>query len=223
MTDHHIGLPLSAVNSSVWPGNVTSHGKRDCCKGQTGQALQTGKRTAKDTLLLSDIGLTNVTQKARMSGAAIREVLPGVTEAQLAVYGQPHIRGVGILLAVVFPPADGAKSHRVGGLQSLVTTAGTAKTSCDSLHVPMDENHRQRDYIRTNFCHPDLRLTRSRLPAAGDSMLILRRLATKIPGRGVAYGLLSPRQASGGQNLKTRPVLNRAGVPPDGLRPVAWI
>jgi hypothetical protein len=40
------------------------------------------------------------------------EVVPGFLEAELAVDGQPDIGRVVVFLAIVFPPADGAKAQR---------------------------------------------------------------------------------------------------------------
>ena len=63
-----------------------------------------------------------------MGGAALGVVGARLVEAELAVDRQPHIAGVVVLLAVVFPPANGAKG--IGGrrLQSFISTAWTAIT-----------------------------------------------------------------------------------------------
>ncbi|HMG84126.1 MAG TPA: hypothetical protein VK574_00195 [Terracidiphilus sp.] len=40
-----------------------------------------------------------------MGSAALGVVHTGLVEAQLAVYGVPDVGGVGILLAIILPPA----------------------------------------------------------------------------------------------------------------------
>jgi len=63
---------------------------------------------AKGTLLLGDLGLTNVREEPGVRCAAMRIVLAGFLQAEGAVHGQPHIRGVRVLLTIVFPPANRA-------------------------------------------------------------------------------------------------------------------
>jgi len=46
-----------------------------------------------------------------MGGADSREVLAGFVQAQLAVDSETDLGSVCVLLAVVFPPADGAQLH----------------------------------------------------------------------------------------------------------------
>src|SRR5665213_3383166 len=123
--------------SSVWPGNISSHGKRVCWQGQTGPDEWGSKWTAKGTLLLSNTGLTNVTEEPRMGRAALRIVRARFVEAQRAVDGQAHIGGVCVFLAVVLPPADRAKLHcfrSFRGFQGPVSAARAAKAGCNSLH-----------------------------------------------------------------------------------------
>ena len=84
--------------------------------------------TAKGTLLLSDLGLTNVLQKAGVSRAALGIVLAGLVQAQLAVDREADFGGIGVLLAVVFPPADGAQTESAGSFQRPAPAAWAAKT-----------------------------------------------------------------------------------------------
>lgn len=87
-----------------------------------------GKRTVEDTLPFSHLRLTNVRQETGVGGANKREVIARLLKAQFAVYGEADLGGVGILLTVIFPPADGTQPHRVRRLQRLVSTTGTAET-----------------------------------------------------------------------------------------------
>ena len=90
------------------PGNTSSHGKRVCWQGQTGRLRSGAKRTAKGTLLLGDLRLTNVREEAGMSRATLSVVLTGFIQAEGAVDGQADFGCVVILLAIVLPPADRA-------------------------------------------------------------------------------------------------------------------
>ena len=134
-SDHRPELPAENGTSPLWPGNLSSHGKRVCWQGQTGRTTGPRKRTVIGTLLLSDMGLTNVTEETGMRRSALRIVLPGFVKAQLAVYRQAHVRGIGIFLAVVLPPTDRAEPHCVGGFQGLVSAAGAPILSCGSFHA----------------------------------------------------------------------------------------
>ena len=64
-----------------------------------------------------------------MRRAAMGIVLAGLFQAEGAVHGQPHIRGVRVLLPIVLPPANGAQSQCIRRLQRLMAAAGAAKTS----------------------------------------------------------------------------------------------
>jgi len=103
-------------------------------KGQTVRAVLEEKRTVigtllggdpllgsdtllgNDSLVFGDLRLANVGQEAGVGGTAVGEVLPGLVEAELAVDGETDFRGVFVLLAVIFPPADGAKRQSSGSL-----------------------------------------------------------------------------------------------------------
>jgi hypothetical protein len=99
-----------------------------------GRALAVGKRTVIGTLLFGVLGLAHVAEKAGMSGAALGVVVTGLFEAELAVHGKADVGGVIVFLAIVFPPADGAKAKRARGFKGLKSTAGAAIAGCDSVH-----------------------------------------------------------------------------------------
>ncbi len=109
--------------------------------------LRRGKRTAKGTLPFRYLWLADVGQEAGMRRTNLSEVVAGLSQAQLAVHGQTDFGRVGVLLAVIFPPADGAKTHCVGCLQRLVSAAGTAKARCNiNLHGKIDDKTSFEDY-----------------------------------------------------------------------------
>ncbi len=99
---------------------------------------------AEDTLLFGDLGLTNVRYKARIRGPAARKVLTRLFQAQLPIHGESHLGGVGVFLAIVLPPANGAQSHRRGRIQGSIAAAWTAKSSFTSFHSGVDANPRRR-------------------------------------------------------------------------------
>ena len=72
------------------------------------------KGIAKGTLPFCGFRLTNVRQEAGVRGAELRVVGAGLVEAQLAVDRQTDLGGVGVLLAIVFPPANGAQLQGTG-------------------------------------------------------------------------------------------------------------
>jgi hypothetical protein len=74
-------------------------------------------------------------------------MVPGLDEAQLAVDGQADIRSVAIFLTIVFPPANGAQTHRAGCIESFVSAAWAAIGARDSIHVQMDEKWQGSDYM----------------------------------------------------------------------------
>ena len=92
------------------------------------------KRTVIGTLLFGVLGLAHVAEKAGMGRAALGVVVAGLFEAELAIYGEADFGGVVVFLAVVFPPADGAKAKRARGFKGLKSTAGAAIAGCDSVH-----------------------------------------------------------------------------------------
>jgi hypothetical protein len=99
-----------------------------------GRALAVGKRTVIGTLLFGVLGLAHVAEKAGMGRAALGVVVAGLFEAELAIYGEADFGGVVVFLAVVFPPADGAKAKRAWGFKGFKSTAGAAIAGSDSVH-----------------------------------------------------------------------------------------
>jgi len=94
---------------------------------------------AKDTLLLSVMGLTNVREEPGVGSAAMGIVLAGFIEAEGTVHRQADLAGIRVFLAVVFPPADGAQAEGVRRFQRFVPAARAAKLSLhQSLHVGID-------------------------------------------------------------------------------------
>jgi len=61
-------------------------------------------------------------------------MVAGLIEAESAVHREADLAGVCIFLAIVFPPADGAKAKRAWGLKGFKSTAGAAIAGCDSVH-----------------------------------------------------------------------------------------
>jgi hypothetical protein len=93
-------------------------------------------RIAKGTLLFRDLGLTNVRKKAGMGCATLGIVLAGLSKAEVAVHRQMNFAGIPVLLAIVFPPADGAQRQHTRRIQRLRSTAWTTKTSLHgTLHL----------------------------------------------------------------------------------------
>jgi hypothetical protein len=77
-------------------------------------------------LKLCSLGLAHIREKARVGRAALKKVLAGFVQAELAVYRHARLAGILILLAVVLPPADWTKRQGGGRFQCSVTTARTA-------------------------------------------------------------------------------------------------
>ena len=88
------------------------------------------------SLLLSELGLANVGKKSRMGSATLGEMRAGVGQTEGAVYREPDIRGVFVLLPVILPPANRAKGHRLGRFQRFISAAWAAKTG---LHASAHE------------------------------------------------------------------------------------
>ncbi len=89
-------------------------------KGQTGGRGVRAGRIAKDTLLFGRLGLANIGQETRMGSAALGVVGSRLFEAELAVDGEANFRGIAVFLAVVLPPADGAKRSGASGCSEFV-------------------------------------------------------------------------------------------------------
>lgn len=80
-------------------------------------------------LLLSELSFPDVRKKSGMGRATLGKMCAGFGQAESAVHRQPDIRGVFVLLAVVFPPANRAQAKRFGRIQRLKSTARAAITS----------------------------------------------------------------------------------------------
>lgn len=103
-------------------------------RGQTGAPVFVVWRTAEVTLLLSDLRITHVGKEAGMGGTASGIEVACFGETQCAVHGVPHIGGVGIFLAIVFPPANGAQGHGFGHVECFEAAARAAITNFNGLH-----------------------------------------------------------------------------------------
>jgi hypothetical protein len=100
---------------------------------------------AEGTLPFRGEGLTNVREKAGMGRAKLRVVHAGFIQAELAVDGEANFRGVIVLLAVIFPPANGTQLQGAGGIESLISTARTTKAHFHSrTHAEMDVTRERR-------------------------------------------------------------------------------
>jgi hypothetical protein len=73
--------------------------------------LRKGERTVKGTLPFGHLRLANVRQEAGVGGANTGEIIASLLQTKLAVYGKTDLGSVEILLAVVFPPANGTEPH----------------------------------------------------------------------------------------------------------------
>jgi hypothetical protein len=77
--------------------------------------------------LFNGLGFTNIREEAGMSRAAVGKVLAGFVQAERAVDGEADFGGILVLLAIVLPPANWAKSKRSNGLERLITAAWASK------------------------------------------------------------------------------------------------
>lgn len=64
-----------------------------------------------------------------MGRTAMRIVLARFIQAESAIHGQADIRGISVLLAIIFPPAHWAQPERIRRFQRLVPATGAAETS----------------------------------------------------------------------------------------------
>jgi hypothetical protein len=80
--------------------------------------------TAGSTLI--GLRFAHVGHKSRVRRATLQEVHSRLAEAEEAVDREPHIAGILIFLAVVFPPAHRTKCHCAGNIQGAVSAAGAA-------------------------------------------------------------------------------------------------
>src|SRR5579863_2612086 len=73
------------------------------------------------------MGLAYVREEPGIGGTAPRIRSACLSETQMTVDGQANLMGVGVFLAIVFPPAHRAQLHGCGRLQRSGAAAGTAK------------------------------------------------------------------------------------------------
>jgi hypothetical protein len=66
-------------------------------------------------------------------------VYPGLAQAELPVYRKPNIFSIFVVLPVILPPANRAKSKRAGHLERPVSTTGTAKAILSGHHMGLTE------------------------------------------------------------------------------------
>jgi hypothetical protein len=82
-----------------------------------------------------------------MGCAALGIVGAGFLKAELAVDGEADLRGVAVLLAIVFPPADRAKFKSCRGIESFRSAAGATEAHFDRwIHTGMDGKSGGWDY-----------------------------------------------------------------------------
>jgi glucose-fructose oxidoreductase len=68
----------------------------------------------------------------------------------MPVDGEPDLRGIPIFLAVILPPADRTKLHRIGGLQRFAPAAWAAIQTITLVHVEIDGNRNGADYLKSD-------------------------------------------------------------------------
>jgi hypothetical protein len=85
------------------------------------------------------MGLANVGKKPRVGRTAVGIMFASFTEAEGAIDRQADIPGIGIFLAVVFPPADRAEPQGIRRFKRLEPATRAAKLSRHQrLHVEID-------------------------------------------------------------------------------------
>jgi hypothetical protein len=97
-----------------------------------------GKRTAKGTLPFSHLRLAHIGQKPRVGSTYPGKVAARLCEAELAIDSQAHFGRIRILLAVIFPPADRAKTHGIGRFQGLISATWAPKPVLVAFHANID-------------------------------------------------------------------------------------
>jgi hypothetical protein len=74
-----------------------------------------------------------------MGSSITHVVASSFAEAELAVYGEPHVGSVVVFLAVIFPPADRAELQGSGGIEGPVSAARATEADIDlGTHKKMD-------------------------------------------------------------------------------------
>ena len=109
------------------------------------------KRTGKGTLPFSQLWFANVRQKAGVRSSNSDKEIACLREAKLAIDCKPDIGGVAIFLAVIFPPANRAKTHGIRRIQRLISTTGTAETDSSTLHGLVDGENDGSDYVEPDM------------------------------------------------------------------------
>lgn len=83
-----------------------------------------------------------------MGGTALRVILAGLVETQLAIDGEANFSGVFVFLAVIFPPADRTQHQSGGRIEGSVAAARTTIPSFDrGTHTRMDGKKQRGDYV----------------------------------------------------------------------------
>jgi hypothetical protein len=70
----------------------------------------------------------------------------GLGQTEGSIHGQPDIKGVAVILAIILPQADRAQGQSLGCLQSLVSTAWATKLAITASPIGMDGNSGPRGY-----------------------------------------------------------------------------
>jgi hypothetical protein len=82
-----------------------------------------------------------------MGCAALGVVPAGLIEAELPVDSKAHFRGVDVFLAVILPPANGAKPQSTGRIERFVSTTRTTIPNFDcGAHLGFDGKRYATDY-----------------------------------------------------------------------------
>jgi hypothetical protein len=79
-------------------------------------------------LLFGKLRHSHVGQKAGMGSTTMYEMVACFGQTQIAIDRQMHFRGIFVFLAIVFPPANRAKSQRGRSVQGFISTTRAAKT-----------------------------------------------------------------------------------------------
>ena len=146
------GLPFKAIRAPFGRGKYLSLWYGGLRAGSNRRSRWQRQRIANVTLLFGGLGLTNVRQEAGMGCAALGVVGAGLIEAQLAVDGEAHFRGIVVFLAVVLPPANRAKLQGVGRIECLVSAARATIAHFDRrTHTRMDGKSGGWDYGGKQF------------------------------------------------------------------------
>lgn len=131
-------------------GNSSDHGKRVFQKGQTGPKKALSGRTAKVTLLLRDVRLTNIGKKSAIGSTTAKIRCAGLGQAEMTIDRKANVSGIGIILSVVFPPADRTQFHGRRRFECTVATARATIANRSHWHVEIDGKRSSEDYVHSN-------------------------------------------------------------------------